>query len=179
MDRGRKALPTLNKHTDSAYYQKCQDIHRQKLHTIKSSIDNSEPHRPTHLRKNLKREQMKEERYAEIERENRILLEKMSHIMQSETLDNKNQAVVYSHSLNKEYRKRELQKITSENQSILRRIQMREPTYDHLQWAEEAKQNDKYATNIREYPPERQGSAGNLGTMSQYAAGPSGSAGYY
>ncbi|TMW68359.1 hypothetical protein Poli38472_005827 [Pythium oligandrum] len=175
MDRGRKAIPTLNKHTDSKYYQKCQEIHRLKLNTIKSSIDNSEPHRPLHLRKNLKKEQMKEERYAEIERENRILLEKMSHIMQNETLDNKNQSITYSHSLNKESRKRELQKITAENQAILRRIQMREPTYDHLQWAEEAKRNDQYAANIREYPErEREGSpSGDLRTMSAYSTGAS------
>lgn len=151
MDRGRKAIPTLNKHTDAKYYQKCQEIHRSKLNTIKSSIDTSEPHRPTHLRKNLKKEQMKEERYAEIERENRILLEKMSFIMQNDTLDNKNQSITYSHSLNKGYRKRELQKITSENQAILRRIQLSEPTYDHVQWEEDAKRNERYAANIREY----------------------------
>lgn len=153
MDRGRKAIPTLNKHTDSKYYQRCQEIHRSKLFTIKSAIDNSEPHRPSHLRKNMKKEQMKEDRYAEIERGNRILLEKMSTIMQGEKLDNKNQSIAYSHSLNKGQRKRELQRITSENQAILRRIQMREPTYDHLQWEEDAKKNERYAANIREFPP--------------------------
>lgn len=169
MDRGRKAIPTLNKHTDSKYYQRCQEIHRAKLTTIKSSIDNSEPHRPTHLRKNLKKEQMKEERYAEIERENRILLEKMSFIMQNESLDNKNQAVGYSHSLNKEQRKRELQKITSENQAILRRIQMREPTYDRIQWEEDARKNQQYAQNIREFPSgANQDSAGEFRAMSAY-----------
>jgi len=116
MDRGRKALPTLNKHTDTKFYKKCQDIHKKKLNTIKSCIDNSEPNRPTHLRKNLKKEQMKEERYATIERENRILLEKMSFIMQHDTLDNKNGSIKHGHSLNKGLRKRELQRITSENQ---------------------------------------------------------------
>lgn len=178
MDRGRKAIPTLNKHTDSKYYQKCQEIHRSKLHTIKSAIDNSEPHRPTHLKKNLKKEQMKEERYAEIERENRILLEKMSHIMQNETLDNKNQSIAYSHSLNKGLRKRELQKITSENQAILRRIQTREPTYDHATREEDAKRNERYAANIREFPdgdglnpnPTRD-SATDLRAMSAYSIG--------
>ncbi|DAZ95650.1 TPA: hypothetical protein N0F65_002279 [Lagenidium giganteum] len=177
MDRGRRAIPTLNKHTDSRYYQKCQEIHKSKLHTIKSTIDNSEPHRPAHLRKNLKREQMKEERYAEIERENRILLEKMSHIMQNETLDNKNQSITYSHSLNKGQRKRELQKITSENQAILRRIQMREPTYDHMQWLEDAKKNEKYALNIREYPPDSN-QMSSLGELRSHSAELPGSA-YY
>lgn len=169
MDRGRKAIPTLNKHTDSKYYQKCQEIHRSKLTNIKSSIDNSEPHRPTHLKKNLKKEQMKEERYAEIERENRILLEKMSHIMQNETLDNKNQSIAYSHSLNKGLRKRELQKITSENQAILRRIQMREPNYDHTQWEEDARRNERYAANIREFPDDQNRDV--LRDMSSYSIG--------
>jgi E3 ubiquitin-protein ligase TRIP12 len=171
MDRGRKAIPTLNKHTDSKYYQKCQDIHRKKLHSIKSTIDNTEPHRPSHLRKNLKKEQMKEERYAEIERENRILLEKMSFIMQNETLDNKNASVNYGHSLNKSLRKRELQKITAENQAILRRIQTREPTYDHLQWLEDAKRHEKYAANIREYPTE-ENQRSSIATVPGTAANP-------
>ncbi|EQC39829.1 hypothetical protein SDRG_03249 [Saprolegnia diclina VS20] len=152
MDRGRKALPTLNKHTDSKFYSRCQSIHKKKLSTIKSCIDNSEPTRPAHLRKNLKKEQMKEERYATIERENRILLEKMSFIMQHDTLDNKNDSIKHGHSLNKGQRKRDLQRITAENQSILRRIQTRQPTYDHVQWEEEAKLHEKYAQNIREYP---------------------------
>ncbi|RLO00346.1 hypothetical protein DYB28_011482, partial [Aphanomyces astaci] len=37
-------------------------------------------------------------------------------------------------------------------QSILRRIQTRQPTYDHVQWEEEARLHEKYAQNIREYP---------------------------
>ena len=46
------------------------------------------------------REQMMEERFAQIERENRLLLEKMSYIMQRDTLDNKNSAMKYGRSLN-------------------------------------------------------------------------------
>ena len=72
-----------------------------------------------------------EERYAEIERDNRLLLEKMSYIMRHSSLDNDNQ-MQYAHSLNREQRKRELQRITRENQNILGRIQAAEPTYDHL-----------------------------------------------
>ena len=57
------------------------------------------------------------ERYARIEHDNRILLTKMSEIMQGKnTLDNECEAAKYTHSLNRERRKRELQKITAENQ---------------------------------------------------------------
>lgn len=60
-----------------------------------------------------------EQRYTEIERENRILLEKMSNIMQSNKpslYQPTNNAIVASKkSLNRERRRRELVKITIEN----------------------------------------------------------------
>lgn len=37
-------------------------------------------------------------------------------------------------------------------QAILRRIQAREPVYNHYQWEEERMQNEKYLRNIMEYP---------------------------
>ena len=98
----------------------------------------------------MKKEQLLEERYAEIERDNRLLLEKMSFIMRHSSYDdNKNQ---YAHSLNREQRKRELQRITRENQNILTRIQAAEPTYDHLAWVQHEKQHDEYLKNICELP---------------------------
>jgi len=58
---------------------------------------------------------MLEVRYTEIERENRILLEKMSNIMQNHrpSLYNPNQ--LFKPSLNREQRKKELLRITIEN----------------------------------------------------------------
>ena len=53
-----------------------------------------------------------EDRYNEIERENRILLTKMTNIMQSGKNDEK---PFEKRSLNRDYRKRELLKITMEN----------------------------------------------------------------
>ena len=72
--------------------------------------------------------------------------------MQHNTMDNVNKSRKYAHSLNREQRKRELQQITEENQSILRRIQMKEPTYDHLKWEAEAEENFKFGQMTREYP---------------------------
>jgi Hemingway/CFA97 len=40
----------------------------------------------------------------------------------------------YAKSLNRESRKRELQKITKENARILHAIQSSEPFYDHTKW---------------------------------------------
>ena len=60
----------------------------------------------------MKREQMMEERYAKIERENRLLLEKMSHIMQGgNSIDNKNDAHKYAGGMNKSCRKAGCKKV--------------------------------------------------------------------
>jgi E3 ubiquitin-protein ligase TRIP12 len=138
--------------TRRIHIKHCQKLHRERLRNMKPAIDNKPPKRHNHLRKNMKREQMMEERFAQIERENRLLLEKMSYIMQRNTLDNKSSALKYGQSLNKAFRKRELQRITQENQAILRRIQAREPNYNHLDWEESRRKNEQYLKNIVEYP---------------------------
>ena len=88
------------------------------------------------------------ERYARIERENRLLLEKMAGIMLKNTLDNRCESISYSHSLNKASRKRDLLRITRENARILHGIQTREPTYNHVKWEQERKVQEQYLRNI-------------------------------
>ena len=66
---------------------------------------------------------------------------------------NKNEGITYGHSLNKERRKRELQRITKQNRQILQRIQESQPTYNHIEWEEEAKANDQILANISEFKP--------------------------
>ena len=151
MFRGRAANPCSNKYLYSKQIEHRQNIHRERLKNMKPAIDNKPPKKPSHLTSNKKREQMMEERFTRIERENRLLLEKMSHILSKKTLDN-SQNYKPVRSLNKSYRKRELQRITLENQEILRRIQQREPNYNHAQWEEDRRQHERYMKNICEYP---------------------------
>lgn len=54
------------------------------LQQIKGTVDMKEPPKFQHLKKKMKKTQMLEERYTEIERENRILLEKMTNILQKQ-----------------------------------------------------------------------------------------------
>lgn len=69
----------------------------------------------------LKKEQLLEDRFTEIERENRLLLEKMSNIMISEKnsvgfiKNPTDKPTATKTSLNKEARKRELMRISLEN----------------------------------------------------------------
>ena len=82
------------------------------------------------------------ERYSAIERENRILLQKMAQILRTnKTMDTINQ--YKARSLNREARRRELIRITHENQGILRRIQASEATYNHVEWDEAARRQEK------------------------------------
>jgi hypothetical protein len=62
-----------------------QQIHRERLRTVKSAVRQSAgkpPFQHNQAARNAKKEAVLEQKYTEIERENRILLEKMSNIMQ-------------------------------------------------------------------------------------------------
>lgn len=84
------------------------------------------PRPPSQARRNLKREQMLEDRYSKIEHENRMLLGRMSEIMTRPQgggaapgaggVDNVSKAWQYGHSLNTGNRRREMARITEDNQ---------------------------------------------------------------
>lgn len=58
----------------------------------------------------------------------------------------------FKRSLNREARKRELMKITRENQVILKRLQEKKPNYNVTKWAVEDQERRKILHNICEYP---------------------------
>lgn len=128
-------------------------MHRKKVHQAEAVIDNHAPKTYLHLHLKLKKMQIEEERLATVERDNRILLEKMSYIMRTKgRVDNRND---YQHkSLNKTKRQRELLRVTHENQAILKRITSKEPHMNHLNWEEDWKANQQYMDNIAKYPKE-------------------------
>jgi len=70
-----------------------------------------------------------EDRFTEIERENRILLEKMSSIMSNKGGVLGLPAPYRKSSLNSGYRKRQLINITMENQALMSRLQKKRPNY--------------------------------------------------
>jgi len=121
---------------------------------MRPQVDTSEPQvvQLDHLRNNLKREQLLEERYFEIDRENKILLQKMSDIMRNSSYTNE-RAKSGPPSLNRDLRKTELMRITQENQAILKRIQKAQPIYNHVEWEDSYRRSATYLRNKCEYPP--------------------------
>ena len=87
-----------------------------------------------------------------------MMLERLAKIMQQKTIDNDNKHMKFGKSLIHASRRLELQRITEENQRLLKRIQETDPIYNHLQWEEEAKQRTMYIKNMSDFeykPPVR------------------------
>ncbi|XP_072163514.1 sperm axonemal maintenance protein CFAP97D1-like [Diadema setosum] len=143
--------PANNKLLKKRWDERRFDRHRMKVQNAKPVIDDKPPKTYMHLHLKLKKMQMEEERLTIIERDNRILLEKMCHIMLTTgSVDNKN--YYDSKSLNRMARQRELLRVTHENQAIMRRILSKQATYSRHQWEDEWKLNKMYMKNIAKYP---------------------------
>ncbi|XP_035693992.1 trichohyalin-like isoform X2 [Branchiostoma floridae] len=143
--------PAGNKLLQQKWDDKYYNEHRDLVRTAKPMVDTRAPRTYVHMHMKLRKLQLEEERLATIERDNRILLEKMSHIMRTKgRVDNRNE--YEHHSLNREKRQRELMRITKENQEILKRIMKREPEYDHAKWQREWEKNEQFMDNIARYP---------------------------
>lgn len=128
-------VPSSNKLVSARWEDKCREIHLQKLKSMKPAIDNVPPKEYPHLTNNKKRLQLQEDRMAEMERQNGILLNKLYRIQTrskgdetmlkdgSRALNPGEACRNRVHSLNSTARKQELERIAVENVAILRRIQ--------------------------------------------------------
>ena len=96
---------------------------------------------------------LEEERLATIERDNRILLEKMSHTARTKgQIDNKNEAV--PKSLSKGRRERELLRITKENLNMFKRISSKKPEISREKMERDWQKNLLFMDNISAFPDE-------------------------
>ncbi|CAG5116833.1 unnamed protein product [Candidula unifasciata] len=144
-------LPSQNKFLQKRWDDKYYSEHVKKVRDAAPVVDTRPPATFLHLHLRLKKLQLEEERLSTIERDNRLLLEKMSYIMRTRgRVDNRNNYM--NKSLNLEKRKRELLRVTKENQLILYRINMRKPEYNHQKWQLEWEKNQKFMDNISAYP---------------------------
>lgn len=144
-------LPCGNKYLQQKWDKTYYDEHKRKVQSAKPMVDTNSPHTYVHLNLKLKKLKLEEERLSTIERDNHLLLEKMSTIMRTKgRLDNKNSYV--TKSLNKEKRAQELLKVSRENQSIEERLTKCEPQYRVEKWHEDWVKAEKYMDSIAKYP---------------------------
>ncbi|XP_062499289.1 sperm axonemal maintenance protein CFAP97D1-like [Corticium candelabrum] len=146
--------PANNSFLKHKWDQLIYDRHRKKVKTVKAVIDNAPPKTYVHLHLKLKKLQMQEERMAIVERDNRILLDQMAHMMKTGgRVDNRND--YKQRSLNKTKRQQDLLQISHQNHAILQRIKSRQSHYNHMQWEQQWLVNQGYMMNISKYPQPR------------------------
>jgi len=144
-------LPTHNKLLQQRWDKKYYNEHRDLVRDAPPMVDTRPPRTYMHLHLKLKKLQLEEERLATIERDNRILLEKMSCIMRTKgRVDNRNN--YESKSLNREKRTRELLRVAKENQEILHRITQRTAELDNRGLRRDWQGNQQFMDNISKYP---------------------------
>merc|ERR1719223_1025085 len=94
-----------------------------------------------------KSEMDKRRNFASIEFDNKLLLERLAKIVQKKTIDNEIHESVATHAtfkakLGLTKKRLEMQRITEENQRLLRRIQEVPPAYNHLDWEEDYRRKE-------------------------------------
>lgn len=156
MDRGRVGgLVTASKACSRRVWEREHDAHRERIKKVKPATDMTMPHTATmdHIRNNLKKEQLLEGRYMEIDRENRILLRKMSDMMKKPNPYTSGRGShAPAQSLNKDGRKQALLQMTKDNLRLLKSIQEVQPVYDHKKWEEHHKKSGVHLANCCTYP---------------------------
>mmetsp|Transcript_19861 Transcript_19861/g.31559 ORF Transcript_19861/g.31559 Transcript_19861/m.31559 type:complete len:396 (-) Transcript_19861:172-1359(-) len=149
-----RAQPVLNKICKYKWELEQNERLGKRIRGVKANVDNKKPPTYNHLVHKAKKEQMIEERYAKIERENRILLQKMSHIMTHNTLDN-HKTTRAARSMNAGLRRREQERINQENLALLKRIQSRKPFLSRKKWQSHHKAHQDRLRVMRDCDPSK------------------------
>eukprot|EP00933_Yihiella_yeosuensis_P043932 TRINITY_DN38975_c0_g1_i1.p1 TRINITY_DN38975_c0_g1~~TRINITY_DN38975_c0_g1_i1.p1 ORF type:complete len:284 (-),score=46.38 TRINITY_DN38975_c0_g1_i1:70-921(-) len=154
-DRGRVgSLVWSSKSCAEKQWRKAHEGHRSRVSQVKPATDMSAPHtmHMDHFRTNLKKERLLEERYMEIDRENRVLLRKMGEAMNKPNPYTTSGKANLPTSLNRTGRKMDLIRITQENQRMLKSIQQVQPVYSRKKWEAFYKNSETHMKNCCAYP---------------------------
>mmetsp|Transcript_33246 Transcript_33246/g.43823 ORF Transcript_33246/g.43823 Transcript_33246/m.43823 type:complete len:568 (+) Transcript_33246:153-1856(+) len=151
---GKERMPNRILHDKEV--SRTMELHKKKMASIKGrkfgtgTVDSTKPLTTTlrHLNANAKRKKIREERFQEIERENKLLLQRMTRILTNEDEPYADYRW-RPKSLNSVSRKQMMRKINSENEAILKRIEKSRPFYDHGVWEEESVERKALVSRIR------------------------------
>ncbi|KAK3605571.1 hypothetical protein CHS0354_005875 [Potamilus streckersoni] len=145
-------LLNYNKLLQMQWDQKYCKEHKKKLKEAKPMVDTKAPATFMHVHLKLKKLQLEEERLATLERDNRILLDKMSNVRRIRSGENNSNKNTKFKSLNREKQQRFLSKITEENLAMLYRVIDCQPEYSHKKWQQEWKKNQRFMESISHFP---------------------------
>ena len=106
----------------------------------------------SHLIVNAKRDKKMEERFDQIEKQNKILLEKMTKIMKSKVFSFPQTSG--PRSLNLQTRRRKMMLVNHDNRLLLERINNVQPLYDRRIWKKDDKRNRHIVKNLSKFYPD-------------------------
>lgn len=128
--------------------------HLDRIKTIAPTVDCGPPRQ--HPLSN-KREMDKRRELLNIEFDNKLMLERLAKVIQHKSIDNEIHKSVDFHQkfkkkLSLQQKRAKMQRLTEENQQMLKRIQEVPPAYNHLQWEEEARRAEHIKRCMALYP---------------------------
>ncbi|XP_045677747.1 uncharacterized protein CFAP97D2 [Phyllostomus hastatus] len=153
----RLMLPCRSECLQSTWEKAYQD-HRKKVQDAQPLVDTHAPWSLSHFHLNLKKLKLEEERLSVIDRDNRLLLQKLSCIMRTRgQTDSRNNYAC--RSLNRGEGEQELLGVQRksnvpqrENKIILGRITNSEPFYQAQRWQEGWARTEKCQRALAQYP---------------------------
>ncbi|XP_070799671.1 uncharacterized protein CFAP97D2 [Pituophis catenifer annectens] len=144
-------LPCGSKYLQQKWDKTTYEEHKKKILRAKPVVDTSAPPTYGHLHLKLRKLKLDKDRLSTIERDNHLLLKKISYIMKTEgRVDNKNEYI--TKSLNREKQEQELFRINQENCAILERIAKCKSRYSIQKWSEDWRKTKNYMSSITRYP---------------------------
>ncbi|KAI8893758.1 KIAA1430-like protein-domain-containing protein [Globomyces pollinis-pini] len=147
--------PCSNRLLAMKWDQTNRDQHLKALAMARSTVDNGTPKPYLHLQYKLKKHQIEYDRQCEIHRNNKILLDRMSHIMYMEAKDPKIHITDNPDNIivsNSGFRARRAAQIQLENKKMLQRLESKQPNYNHYHQMHQRYNNLAYLESISMYP---------------------------
>mmetsp|Transcript_33648 Transcript_33648/g.48816 ORF Transcript_33648/g.48816 Transcript_33648/m.48816 type:complete len:186 (-) Transcript_33648:200-757(-) len=137
-------MPTNEQNMRKSEYE----AHQKRLKEMKTTLDTRPPREmPMSQRREIERRQ----KQSLVELDNRLLLDRLAVAMSVKNIDNERKHVTFI-SLMEGKKKRELQRIESDNRRLLQAIRKTVPVYNHLQWEKDAENRVHYLRNMTEFP---------------------------
>ena len=145
-----RAIPVSNKYLSEKWFEKKKKKHYSIIKNMKPKVDSSCPYtfRPENQKPKTPSYKVPALRKLEIDRENRILLQKMSKLGSTHTPASRNSS---SKSLNRDFRKKQSIQITMENLALLKRIHQSKSCYDTQKWESDRKKHERYLKHMCQY----------------------------
>lgn len=137
---GAGNFPAASKLLQRYEQDRAYKMHQQKMASMRHRLDTDSPKKHNHLLLRLKQVQKDEERQAQIDYENKLLLTKMTTIMKyGGSLDNYNNYEI--RSLNYPHRNKVNEEILKENIGIAKRLETVKPQYQLNKWEKQYQQH--------------------------------------